>query len=100
MTYSRVEVGKKEIFPSKPHDNLHIGEIVRGCDLPRAGFDGCLRCAAGRNSTFGPDRWICDPLAAHEVPWKSVALRGLAKLQSPRLPVLFAPTVLAAGAST
>jgi hypothetical protein len=46
MTYSRVDVRKK-IFPSS-HTTISISdETVRGRDLPRAGFDGYLRCAAG-----------------------------------------------------
>src|SRR6266436_3324557 len=47
MTYSHVDVRKKEIFPSSHTTTSISDEIVRGRDLPRAGFDGCLRCAAG-----------------------------------------------------
>jgi hypothetical protein len=47
MTYSRVDVPEKETFPSTHTTTSISDEIVRGRDLPRAGFDDCLRCAAG-----------------------------------------------------
>jgi hypothetical protein len=69
MTYSRGDVPEKEIFPTTHTTTSISDEIVRGrdlpragfddclrCDLPRAGFDDCLRCVAGRNCTFCPDR--------------------------------------------
>src|SRR6266849_6153329 len=49
MTYSRVEVRRKTLFPMTTSIS---DKIVRRLDLPRAGFDGCLCCGAGRNCTF------------------------------------------------
>ena len=49
VTYSRVEVRRKEIFPMTTSIS---DEIVRRLDLPRAGFDGCFCCAAGAELYF------------------------------------------------